>query len=99
MGPPLPKERSLAEDDPEDCEVAADGAADHEAEDDGPGDVGRPRHVVQRLVAAAAVLVKLSVCGGCSSMGPPQKGKLTWHQTFFMPTSTCSKGRQILAHP
>ena len=65
-------ERSLAEDDPEDCEVAADGAADHEAEDDGPGDVGRPRHVVQRLVAAA-VLVKLPVCGGRSSIGPLQQ--------------------------
>ena len=67
------RERSLAEDDPEDCEVAADGAADHEAEDDGPGDVGRPRHVVQRLVAAAAALVKLPVCGGRSSMGPLQQ--------------------------
>ena len=74
---------SLAENDPEDGEVAADGAADHEAEDDGPGDVGRPRHVVQRLVAAAA-LVKLPVCSGRSSLGPPQGGRLTLHQTFLL---------------
>ena len=45
------KAKSLAEDDPEDGEVADDGADDHDAEDDRPRDVGRPGHVVECLVS------------------------------------------------
>ena len=60
------KVKSLTEDDPEDGEVADDGADDHDAEDDRPRDVGRPGHVVERLVTA--LLVKLPVCRS-NSMG------------------------------
>ena len=45
------KVKSVTEDDPEDGEVADDGADDHDAEDDRPRDVGRPGHVVECLVS------------------------------------------------
>ena len=61
------KVKSVTEDDPEDGEVADDGADDHDAEDDRPRDVRRPGHVVERLVTA--LLVKLPVCSS-NSMGP-----------------------------
>ena len=60
------KVKSVTEDDPEDGEVADDGADDHDAEDDRPRDVRRPGHVVERLVTA--LLVKLPVCSS-NSMG------------------------------